>query len=185
MRQDTNNASRCRQRREQVCRERRIRTGTKQPLKQKQQQSRPKQKRSLCDISMRVRVVLCVGWWLCFSACNLKKDYLVLCLLCLLIGIETDMGTEEETGVRQQMDSRIRQETGRKIKKRRESRGEEEAGALSFFLLLLFCSLHYPLYCLLLCPRKRRIKKGYVLLPVTLPAGCEGASFPPDGTHST
>ena len=92
---------------------------------------------------MRVRVVLCVGWWLCFSACNLKKDYLVLCLLCLLIGIETDMGTEEETGVRQQKDSRIRQETGRKIKKRRESRGEERSWRFVFLLvaIVLFSSL--------------------------------------------
>ena len=124
-----------------------------------------------------------MGRWLCFSACNLKKDYLVLCLLCLLIGIETDMGTEEETGVRQQKDSRIRQEeTGRKIKKRRETRGEEGSWRFVFLLiagiLLLSsssCSLLYPLCCLLLCPRKRRMKKGYVLLPVTLPAGCQGA----------
>ena len=71
-----------------------------------------------------------MGRWLCFSACNLKKDYLVLRLLCLLIGIETDMGTEEEKGVRRQKDSRIRQETGRKIKKRRESIGEGRKLAL-------------------------------------------------------
>ena len=71
---------------------------------------------------MRVRVVLCGGWWLCFSACNLKKYCVVRCLLCLLIDIDTDVKIEEETGVRQQKDSRIREETDRKIKKRRESR---------------------------------------------------------------
>ena len=73
----------------------------------------------------------------------MKKDYLVLCLLCLLIGIETDMKTDEETGVRQQKDSRIRQETGRKIKKRRESRGEEGSWRFVFLLIavILFSSL--------------------------------------------
>ena len=51
----------------------------------------------LCDISMRVRVVLCVGWWLCFSACNLKKYCVVRCLVCLLVDIDTDVKIEEET----------------------------------------------------------------------------------------
>ena len=95
--QDTTNASRCRKRRKEVCSVQRIRKTTKQTLKQKQQQPRPKQKRSLCDISMRVRVVLCGGWWLCFSACNLKKYCVVRCLLYLLIDIDTDVKIEEET----------------------------------------------------------------------------------------
>ena len=51
----------------------------------------------------------------------MKKDCVVLLLLCLLIDI--DVKIEEETGVRQQKGSRIREETtDRKIKKRRESR---------------------------------------------------------------
>ena len=166
------------QRREQVCRERQIRTGTKQPLK-----LRPKQKRSLCDISMRVRVVLCGGWWLCFSACNLKKDCVVRCLQCLLIDIDTDVKIEEETGVRQQKDSRIREETDRKIKKRRESRAGVRKLALCLssyccYLAIVIVLLSFSLFSLLSSSLSAETT-------ITLPAECEGASFPPDGTHST
>ena len=60
------------------------------------------------------------------------------------------MKTEEETGLRLQEDSRIREETGRKIKKRRESRGEVRKLALclssycfylAIVIILLSCSL--------------------------------------------
>ena len=150
------------------------------------QQQPPKQKRSLCVVSV-VYVALVVGRWLCFSAMGrwlcLKKDCVVLCLLCLSLGVETDVKTEEETGLRLQEDSRIREETGRKIKKRRESRGEVRKLALclssyccylAIVIVLLSCSLFSSLSSSL--PAETAI---------TLPAECEGASFPPDGTHST
>ena len=120
---------------------------------------------------------------LCFSACNLKKDCVVRCLLCLLIDIDTDVKIEEETGVRQQKDSRIREETDRKIKKRRESRAGVRKLALclssyccylAIAIVLLSCSLFSSLSSSLSAETT-----------ITLPAECEGASFPPDGTHST
>ena len=37
---------------------------------------------------------VCVGWWLCFSACTLRRK--VVCLVCLLIDIGTEMKIEEE-----------------------------------------------------------------------------------------
>ena len=37
---------------------------------------------------------VCVGWWLCFSACKLRRK--VVCLVCLLIDIGTEMKIEEE-----------------------------------------------------------------------------------------
>ena len=72
----------------------------------------------------------------------MKKDCVVLFLLCLLIDI--DVKIEEETGVRQQKGSRIREETtDRKIKKRRESRGEGRNLALCLLLtaVILLVSL--------------------------------------------
>ena len=37
---------------------------------------------------------VCVGWWLCFSACTLRRK--VVCLVCLLIDIGTEMKIGEE-----------------------------------------------------------------------------------------
>ena len=41
-----------------------------------------------------VRSLRYVGWWLCFSACKLRRK--VVCLVCLLIDIGTEMKIEEE-----------------------------------------------------------------------------------------
>ena len=66
-----------------------------------------------------------------------------------LIGIGINVKIEEETGVRQQKGSRIREETtDRKINDQEEERKHrrgKEAGSLSFFSLLLSCYC----YCLL------------------------------------
>ena len=115
-----------------------------------------------------------MGWWLCFSACNLKKDCVVCCLLCLLIDIDTDVKIEEETGVRQQKDSRIREETGRKIKKRRESRGEVRKLARC---LSSYCFYLVIVIILLSCSYFSSFSSSLSAeTAITLPAECEGAS---------
>ena len=37
---------------------------------------------------------VCVGWWLCFSACTLRRK--VVCLVCLSALFGTEMKIEEE-----------------------------------------------------------------------------------------
>ena len=86
-------------------------------------------------------------------------------------------------GVRQQKDSRIREETDRKIKKRRESRAGVRKLALClssycYYLTIVIVLLSFSLFSLLSSSLSAETT-------ITLPAECEGASFPPDGTHST